>query len=463
MGTHEGKTAGTRPFDIVVVGGGAAGCVVAARIAGKSDASVLLLEAGPVDDMPPEFHDGWRLSQGFDWGYASEPDARGVTEPLRRIRHLGGTSWLTRFAVRGSPADFDAWAAGGLDGWSFDDVLPYFRRIESEIDAPGAPWHGTDGPIPITRYPEVERTPIHAAAVEAMESVGFSRVDDHNRPGALGVGRMPMSSREGVRVTTFDAYLGAGGLPPTLTIKGDSHVAAVVFDADRTTGVRLADGTTLRADHVVLCAGTYGSPTILLRSGIGPARDLIGLGIPVIADLRGVGANLADHPASDVDVGWDGDTVDSPVLHSIATFHSSTTSTTEAPDLMFWVSDPRTVAPGFTIDTVLLKPRSRGTVRLRSTDPLDPPRIELPGVRDPRDVERLVEGLERGLEVASAPALRRMRGGAAPLVGRRDALRDLVKAESYSVPHVVGTCSMGVASAEGAVVDGNGAVYGSLA
>jgi choline dehydrogenase len=446
--------------DVVIVGGGAAGCVVAARIAAGTSASVLLLEAGPADDPPADFHDGWRLPKGFDWDYASEPDERGVSEPLRRMRRVGGTSWLTRFGVRGSTADFDGWAARGLDGWAFDDVLPWFRKLEADLDFRDTAWHGSDGPVPITRYPDLERTPIHQAAVNAMIEAGIPVVEDHNQPGAVGVGPMPMTSRAGHRVTTLDAYLAPRQRPANLAIRGGSIVDAVELEGGRATGVRLADGSRLSAGRVVICAGTYGSPAILLRSGIGPPADLGALGIPVVADLPGVGSNLADHPGADVDVGWDGPMVESPVLHSIATFHSSMTPARDAPDLMFWVADPRSVAPGFTIDTVLLKPRSRGSVRLRSADPGDAPMIQLPGVREPGDVDRLVEGLELGFEVANASPLRDVRGGAAPAARSRNALRAYVETEHYSVPHVVGTCAMGTSPAAGAVVDGDGSVHG---
>ena len=126
---------------------------------------------------------------------------------------VGGTSWLTRFAVRGAAADFDAWAARGNPGWSFAEVLPAFRRIEADAEFGDRPWHGDEGPIPITRYPGLEPSEIHAAALEAFDAVGIPRIEDHNEPGAVGAGPMPMSSRKGQRVTSADAYL-ADGAPP---------------------------------------------------------------------------------------------------------------------------------------------------------------------------------------------------------------------------------------------------------
>jgi choline dehydrogenase len=425
---------------------------------------VLLIEAGPDlrSNLPEGFSDGWRLPQGFDWGYESEPGEQASVQPLRRGKLIGGTSWLTRFAVRGAPADYDAWAAMGNPGWAFDDVLPYFKQLETDIDFGDRCWHGDHGPLPITRYPDLELTDAGAAGMDALEATGFPVVDDHNRPGALGAGRMPMSSHGGVRVTTADAYLPVGSTPQSLSIRSESNVVEVAFDGTRARGVVLPDGDVIEAGWVVLSAGTYGSPSILMRSGVGPAEHLRSVEIPVRLDLPGVGANLADHAGVDIDCGYRDGARAAPVLHLIATFHSSFASSDEAPDLMFWLSDPRGDPPIFEIDVVLLRPRSRGRVRLRSHDPADPPLIELPGLRDPTDVDRLAEAYIRGLDVASRPELRRLCADP-PSPGLREDhdVRDLIRANSYSIPHVVGTCSMGSRPEDGAVVDASGLVHGA--
>ncbi|MGZ6840009.1 MAG: GMC family oxidoreductase, partial [Frankiaceae bacterium] len=289
--------AGGKAFDVVIVGGGAAGCVVAARLSESSARSVLLVEAGPDlrASLPESLRDGWEIPREPDWGYAAQPDARGVVEDLTRGRLLGGTSWMTRFAVRGASADYDEWAALGNPGWAFEDVLPYFTRLEADADFGDQPWHGDRGPLPVTRYLDLDLTEVAGAGLEALKAAGFATVEDHNRPGVVGAGRMPMSSRQGIRVTTADAYLPLNDTPPNLTIRPDGLVADVVFDHERASGVRLADGAVIEAGWVVLCAGTYGTPTILMRSGVGPAQHLRSIGIPVLTDLPGVGANLADH------------------------------------------------------------------------------------------------------------------------------------------------------------------------
>jgi choline dehydrogenase len=454
-------------FDVVIVGGGTAGCVLARRLSEGSARSVALLEAGPElrGDVPPAYRDGWNNPMGAlwttDWGYRSEPDVAGATAPLRRGRLLGGTSWLTRFAVRGSGADFDAWAARGNPGWAFEDVLPAFRRLETDAELGDRPEHGDRGPIHITRYPEMPRSDIHRAAVEAFVAAGFPAVEDHNAPTAVGVGPMPMSTRDGRRITTLDAYLDAGSRPPNLEVRTNAEVARIELRGDRAIGVQLLDGSLVQADLVILAAGAYGSPPILLRSGIGPDADLRALGIRAVDDLPGVGRNLADHPGADLDSGWRGKPLpEAPALHSIATLRTAGRPSTASPDLMFWLSDPAGPEPAFSLDPVLLKPESRGSVSLRTADPGTPPRIVMPGLAESRDVERLAEGYRIGIEIANHPALRALAAEPAPQIASPRMLRDHVIASRYSLPHVVGTCRMGPSPADGDVVDATGRVHG---
>ena len=449
-------------FDVVIVGAGAAGCVVARRLA-DADRSVLLLEAGP--DLrratPAELRDGWVLPRIPDWGFESEPNANGGTQRLRRGRLVGGTSWLTRFAVRGAASDFDAWATRGNPTWGFADVLPIFRRIEADADFGTKPWHGEAGPLPITRYPELEPSGIHAAAIRAFEGVGFPTIEDHNAPNAIGVGRMPFSAVGGSRVTSADAFLPPDVDLPNLAIRADAPVANVVIEAGRATGVRLVDGSEIRASRIVLAAGVYGSPTIRLRSGIGPSEHLRGLGIPVTLDLGGVGTNLADHPSVAVDSGWRGRGVDGPVLHTMATFRSSIAGPNDPPDLAIWVADPPGDEPSFEFEALLIKPDSRGSVRLRSADLTTPPRITLPGIRERRDVGRLAEAYRLCVELANRPEVRAIaEGPVPPMPATEEELRRTVVEEYYSVPHTIGTCRMGPSGDGGDVVDALGRVHG---
>jgi choline dehydrogenase len=455
-----------RTFDVVIVGGGSAGCVVARRLAEGGDRSVLLLEAGPAlgDAVSPALRDGWNNPAGaewtHDWGFQSETNASGGPSKLRRGRLLGGNSWLTRFAVRGPASDFDGWSRRGIEGWTYAEALPSFRRLESDLEFGSRPWHGADGPVPISRYPTLPRSPIHEAALEALSALGFPTVDDHNSPDAVGAGPMPMSTRDGRRITTLDAYLPPEARPTNLAVRPEAMVARVIVEDGHAKGVALADGSTIAAGSVVLSAGVYGSPPILQRSGIGPAADLRALRIPVAMDLPGVGANLSDHPGVDLDSGWQGDGPTAPVLHSIATFRSSGRPPAAPPDLMFWLTDPAGAGAGFYFDPVLLKPDARGSVRLRSVDPGDAPRITLPGL-ERADVERLAEGYRLGIALANHAAVRRLCAGAAPSEPpSAAALRVRVREAAYSNPHVVGTCRMGPQPTDGDVVDEAGRVHG---
>ena len=462
----DGGAAG--PPDVLVVGGGAAGCVVAARLSEDPDCRVLLLEAGPdLRASPPDgVRLGWQPTRSFDWGYASEPDETGSVRALPRGRLLGGcSSTNATFALRGSPCDYDDWASRGIAGWSFEEVLPCFSRLERDLDFGDRPWHGSGGPVPIRRSPPEELSPVAAASFAAFEGIGIARVEDHNAPGSIGSGLLPLNCLDGIRLSTALTYLPRPGERPNLALRCDSEVLDLVIEGNRAIGARLADGGSVHAGSVIVCAGTYGSPLLLLRSGIGPASQLRDLGITVRADLGGVGANLADHTAVALELPYAAEPALAPLAQVVATLRS-TQAEGDAPDLQLIAFAPD--APGrdgpatFRLVAALLKPRSRGTLSLRSQRLEEPPRIELGYFREPADLDRLEEGLEIAEDLADRPELRALAAGRqwrGPEAAR-DARRDWIRRSSWTYHHPVGTCSIGPASDPAAVVDECGRVHG---
>jgi choline dehydrogenase len=460
-----------RKPDVVIAGAGGAGCALAARLTEDPACDVLLLEAGPDlrAAMPGDIRNGWRPTRSFDWGYASEPDDHGAVRDLPRGRLLGGcSSTNATCALRGAPADYDAWGEVN-PGWSFEDVLPHFIGLENDADFGDRPWHGEAGPIPIRRYGDDELTDVAAATLTAFDAAGIPAVDDHNAPGAVGGGRLPVNCRDEVRMSTALTYLPAAEERANLEVRSDTEVAEVAMDGARATGVRLIDGTLLEAGAVALCAGAYGSPTLLLRSGIGPVAHLTDLGIPVRVDLPGIGSNLADHPSVSLKMPYIADPGPAPLFQVVATLRSEGAEQAGPPDLQLLVFGPYPAEEGspplFYSAAALLKPHSRGTVELRSAAPTDAPRIQLGYLSEEADVERLLEGLERAEAIAAHPAMRSLCApGNADDNGPPTApeeRREWVRRNCWTYHHPVGTCAMGPAPERGAVVDRRGRVHGT--
>lgn len=455
-------------FDVVVVGGGSAGCVAAARLSSTGRLRVLLVEAGPdyldIGDLPPDVADPSAPTTDHDWGFASEPDDSGRVVGLPRGRLMGGCSATNAaFLVRGWPDDYDGWAASGNPGWSFADLLPCFRELESDADVDDR-WHGRSGPVPVLRASYDELSPLQRAFVDTASAAGHPVVPDHNRPGAVGVGALPRNVRDGLRMSTALTHLAPARERPNLTVRSRTLVDRVELSGTGAVGVRLAGGELVEADRVLLTAGAYCSPAILLRSGIGPPAELAQHGIEVRADLPGVGAGLADHPLVSVDLptspGFAG-----PRFQTVLTLRSSYADPVGPPDLHLFPAgpfdDPASPTGGvFGVVTGLLSPGSRGRVRLRSADPADPPRIEAAFLRTPGDLRRMVEATRHARRLARTPPLADLvRGpelapGPAVADDDDDRLAASIRARVGSYHHPVGTCAMG------AVVDARGAVQG---
>jgi choline dehydrogenase len=468
------------PFDVVIVGGGPAGCVLANRLTEDAGRTVALVEAGPDYGpdpyrWPAELRDPGIIGPDLhSWGYtlAGRPADRPLA--LHRARVVGGTSAINGCLwLRGSAADYDGWAALGNPGWSFDDLLPYFRKAEA--DPMGGPLHGTDGPVPVDRAPDATLPGVALAFAAAARALGFPWIDDLNgdpeqRP---GVGPGPKNVAGDVRMSAAFTYLGAARPRPNLTLVTNALVDRVVVEEGRAAGVRMADGSEVRGREVVLCAGAYGSPAILLRSGIGPAADLRALGIPVVADRSGVGANLHDHPMVQL-VNADGMPVlavtpdASPQRPAFARriVKARSSQAVDEIDLHIYPFVFLDEARGrwvFLLNASLQRATSRGTVRLTSPDPEAPLEIDHNYLAEPGELDACCDGLQLAARLAATEPLASATEpvpGDAPDWADRDQVREWVRSTVGTTFHPSSTCRMGPADDPAAVVDHEGRVRG---
>lgn len=474
----------TETYDYIVVGGGSAGCTVTHRLV-KAGKSVLMLEAGPKDDskfveMPATFVKVIGTERTWIYESVPQPAAAGRTMYVPQGRTLGGGSSVNAMVyIRGAAADYDGWRDAGCTGWGWDEVLPVFKRAEANQRL-SEPFHGTGGVLKVSdpRF----RHPLSEAYVRAAQEAGYRHCDDFNDGRPDGVGFYQTTTFEGKRGSTAATYLRAVQGDPKLTVITGAHVTRIIMENGVPVGVafRGARGESAEArirEELILAAGALATPKILQLSGIGPAADLARLGIPVIRDVGDVGANFQDHLEVSIygrtrePISMLGnDTGLKALKHGVQwTFFKTglltsnvvesggffDTSGSGRPDIQFHVlpvlvgdvgRDPLD-GHGISINPCFLRPKSRGTVRLSSADPMEPIDFDPRSLAEQADVDTLVRGLKVARKILRQPALaklveKELLPGAEPEL--TDAvLEDHVRRFAKTVYHPAGTCRMG--------------------
>jgi choline dehydrogenase-like flavoprotein len=458
----------------ILAGAGTSGAILAARLSEQPNTDVLLLEAGPdypsKESMPVDLLDSKNIAgAAHDWGYKAIPIS-GRVIPYQRGKLVGGTSVINAAAALWPrPADMDAWVALGNAEWSFGAVAPYLQRLERDPDGLGA-HHGRNGTIPVERYGEAELLPIQRAFYEGCLASGFPKVEDHNDMRSSGVGPWPMNRAGEVRISTLLSHINAARATQNLAIRANCMVDRLLLEDGRAQGVRLADGSTEEAECITLCAGSIGTPAILMRSGIGSGRELEALGIRSRIDLPGVGARVWDHAAVPIRlVPHPGECVigRDPRFQIMARFTAPGSQQDDDMQLVMTthldlrstpaVMEEAGVPVVAVLRVALMLPRGHGRLTLQSRDPAVQPIIDLNYCSHPEDERRLMEGVRVAWKVLRskpmANSYRRIAGLSAEIVASDEQLKRYIRANIGTYCHACGTAPIGSDADGMAVLD----------
>ena len=505
-------------YDVIIVGAGSAGCPLAARLSENGTRKVLLIEAGPhyrrVEDYPEELLQATSAVSSTpghpnNWSFIGQVSSK-VAYPVPRGKVVGGSSALNATVFcRGTPEDFDGWAAAGNDAWSYEKVLPYFRKIEADRDFTNQ-YHGNLGPIPVRRVPREDLAPDQQAFLTACLDMGYPEDPDKNSPDSDGVGILPMNNVDGLRVNVAMAYLEPVRNRANLTIESNMFVRRVVFDGQKAVGVEVEQAGETRlisGSEVILSAGAIKSPHLLMLSGIGPAAELRANGIEIIHDSAGVGKNLMDHPTvvvpysltkkwadkpnlQQVQVSLQYTATGSPIRHDVeinpccinpfgssasgmGSFGGGIAAFLKRPLATLaglrGVSIKRLVTQLLQRDDLLVicslqQPEGRGSLTLKSSDPHQQPELRYNYFENSFDRQRMREAVRLTSKLLDHKALKSlgasMKAPTRPVLENDDALDEWLLGNVFTAVHTAGTCKMGLASDESAVVDQYGRVHG---